>query len=533
MQFCAFSNAAKWDESKHKRAKDGKFAKTAGEGSGKAEPASLPDVGSVANPNRGRKWEQKYDISDSLKKAVDSVADKLSDKERKAVQDNIEKLSRAGTPERAQAKAELVRNLLKRKGIEVDEKDLVKSLDKKPAENPAAEATQADAANTGENVSFVDAPDAYSHDKYLAPPLFGSGIPRGTPMNHVQADELKANPKYMKEAGYAQNCQLCVPAYELRRRGYNVEAKSSADKVAQELATTSYWTDVRGDADNRIRFPWQRPDGEPQKPFYLDHITNDLMQDGGKLLRKEMRKSLTEKAAKIEAMVKSNAGARFAMTYYYGNVTKKQLALSGHTVTLLKGKDGVTVYDPQNGQTTTLEKWAKSIENSGGGAMCCVTRIDNARINPRYEFGFSKAATEVSTAAAPKATEIPVSAEMQERITKMSDAELGKAIMDINRQPREQRDTVLRKALVDERGRRQGAAYEEHVAQLKERAQREDAAKKAESAKAAEETAQAKHSSTNAGLLARIDELYSKRSLTSAEKRELRMLESARKARGL
>ena len=44
MLYCLFLNAAKWDESKHKRAKDGKFAKSAGEGSGKS--ASVGAIGS-------------------------------------------------------------------------------------------------------------------------------------------------------------------------------------------------------------------------------------------------------------------------------------------------------------------------------------------------------------------------------------------------------------------------------------------------------------------------------------------------------
>lgn len=48
-------------------------------------------------------------------------------------------------------------------------------------------------------------------------------------------DDLKAtNPNYKKNAIYQKNCQKCVPAYEMRRRGYDVEALptiSSADIV--------------------------------------------------------------------------------------------------------------------------------------------------------------------------------------------------------------------------------------------------------------------------------------------------------------
>jgi hypothetical protein len=43
---------------------------------------------------------------------------------------------------------------------------------------------------------------------------------------HSSAEDLaKANPNYKQGAEYRENCQRCVPAYELRRRGYDVQAK--------------------------------------------------------------------------------------------------------------------------------------------------------------------------------------------------------------------------------------------------------------------------------------------------------------------
>lgn len=41
----------------------------------------------------------------------------------------------------------------------------------------------------------------------------------------LEPDLKASNPKYGSGTGYTQNCQRCVPAYELRRRGYNVQAK--------------------------------------------------------------------------------------------------------------------------------------------------------------------------------------------------------------------------------------------------------------------------------------------------------------------
>lgn len=56
-----------------------------------------------------------------------------------------------------------------------------------------------------------------------------AGFERGVPMPIGLADSKHANPKYMKSVDgsfrpYTCNCQTCVVAYELRRRGYDVEA---------------------------------------------------------------------------------------------------------------------------------------------------------------------------------------------------------------------------------------------------------------------------------------------------------------------
>lgn len=44
------------------------------------------------------------------------------------------------------------------------------------------------------------------------------------------ADAVNANPNYSKSSAYKNNCQRCVQAYELRRRGYDVIAKQQMGK---------------------------------------------------------------------------------------------------------------------------------------------------------------------------------------------------------------------------------------------------------------------------------------------------------------
>lgn len=56
---------------------------------------------------------------------------------------------------------------------------------------------------------------------------------QGKIMNFTEADGSKCNPKFAienaRELGYYDNCQTCTVAYELRRRGFNVEARSNKD----------------------------------------------------------------------------------------------------------------------------------------------------------------------------------------------------------------------------------------------------------------------------------------------------------------
>ena len=63
------------------------------------------------------------------------------------------------------------------------------------------------------------------------------------PLKMVYCSIKMVNPSHNKGAEYQQSCQRCVPAYELRRRGFDVTAKpakvtakgalSRTDKVVQ------------------------------------------------------------------------------------------------------------------------------------------------------------------------------------------------------------------------------------------------------------------------------------------------------------
>ena len=72
MKYCAhIYNAARWDESKHKRDKSGRFSKTGG-GGGAASEEPMP-IGSTVDPNAKRRKEARFTISEKAQKKIDKV----------------------------------------------------------------------------------------------------------------------------------------------------------------------------------------------------------------------------------------------------------------------------------------------------------------------------------------------------------------------------------------------------------------------------------------------------------------------------
>lgn len=70
-----------------------------------------------------------------------------------------------------------------------------------------------------------------------------NGAKKGKPMDHESANERRANPFYdplSKDESYSRNCQTCVVAYEMRRRGYDVMAGPKIDHRSNASRTVSY-----------------------------------------------------------------------------------------------------------------------------------------------------------------------------------------------------------------------------------------------------------------------------------------------------
>ena len=81
--------------------------------------------------------------------------------------------------------------------------------------------------------------------------VVAKGIPAGGKLPFKQqahfltSDEniLATNPNYNLGLEYQQNCQRCVPAYEMRMRGFDVIAKPVYDLATDDFAN-NHWTEA-------------------------------------------------------------------------------------------------------------------------------------------------------------------------------------------------------------------------------------------------------------------------------------------------
>lgn len=87
-------------------------------------------------------------------------------------------------------------------------------------------------------------------------------------MTHKEADSGRVNPNYGKGKLYAINCQACVVAYEMRRRGYDVEALAKSDEFYNNF-WDAFKNPVTGSKRSFTPIPNGRV-GEAKKYAFLD-----------------------------------------------------------------------------------------------------------------------------------------------------------------------------------------------------------------------------------------------------------------------
>lgn len=186
-------------------------------------------------------------------------------------------------------------------------------------------------------------------------------------MNFTEADELKGNPHFSdpdaKAEGYFINCQTCTMTYELRRRGFPVEALPNKNDEFYKVwcpKNNLTWND---------RF--LNPDGS--RPI--------------KTRPSVLRDTITAKVGFIEDATKETG--RYELYLKWKSVRGRDGG--AHVMIVERQKDGNLLwFDPQSGKHGS-SKTFNGFMKSAVPVKLSVLRIDDKIINPKFSERFKKA----------------------------------------------------------------------------------------------------------------------------------------------
>ena len=196
-------------------------------------------------------------------------------------------------------------------------------------------------------------------------------LEQGKLMTFEEANGMKGNPHYKEDVGYRENCQSCVVANELRRRGYNVEAqiriKSDSRNIPQQLSSKTEWA-------------WIDPKtGERPKKLTAGG------QYWDRNLHKEKAKSAAEMKKEFDELTKE--AGRYHLSFNW-----KGRSIEGHIITAERfGNGGLRLYDPQIGKIVEWKDLKKNIRTEYGIRLY---RVDNMLINEDIIGGIVREASE-------------------------------------------------------------------------------------------------------------------------------------------
>lgn len=156
------------------------------------------------------------------------------------------------------------------------------------------------------------------------------------------------NPNYTKAREYQINCQRCVPTYEMRRRGYDVEALGNL-RGSVKLGNLE-----------KMKELWSLE--------YKDILRNYIEIKRGE--------NITIKDADfgnvLDFIEDSDIGSRFQISWWW---SKNR---TGHTIVAENTRKGAMFIDPQIGKTFTTEQFWRLDKNK---RKMFLFRIDDRKIN--------------------------------------------------------------------------------------------------------------------------------------------------------
>lgn len=180
------------------------------------------------------------------------------------------------------------------------------------------------------------------------------GIKRGEDMTFEEANELRGNIDYGEGREFSVNCQSCVVANELRRRGYDVTALPNLKKagnIPYELSGKTNWA-------------WIDPETMQ---------TPEKKQAGGQYVSGLDIKSKTLAQLNKELNELAKAAGRYHIDFIWKN------GKGGHIITVDRLENGsIRIYDPQIGRLSDWKVISQKISLKYG---VNVLRVDNLLVN--------------------------------------------------------------------------------------------------------------------------------------------------------
>lgn len=177
-------------------------------------------------------------------------------------------------------------------------------------------------------------------------------IPKQDPPKSREENLNATNPRFMKESGYDHNCQFCTTAYEMRCRGYDVEASGRMQGGTTDDLNQWYEPDPKFDHNTEIC-----------DPDTAVAATNEYYQTGNTTIWAEQAQKLRKK------MLTMPEGSRGDISVTWNPYTAG--GAGGHSMHFEIQNGDVIVRCAQSGQTFTLEELMPKI------VTCEYARLDN------------------------------------------------------------------------------------------------------------------------------------------------------------
>lgn len=201
------------------------------------------------------------------------------------------------------------------------------------------------------------------------------GIEVGSPMAHEQADMKHPNPHYQEDNQFRINCQSCVVAYELRRRGLPVEAFGNIKGS------------MGGTLAHNTRSAWMDADGKMPKQIVCKQTVTGRTIDR----RGYVRSTYSSVNDVWKDFIKQTSEeGRYHISWNWAGKEK------GHIITMETFADGTRrFYDPQTGiEAKGIFPWAgKNLSKFDLRTRgLCAYRVDNLQPNPLIVKGVVKKA---------------------------------------------------------------------------------------------------------------------------------------------